>query len=61
MWAGFTWAKVGYMWDGMVAYLLGAGAFAGRDAVHALRRKVAGWRNPKTLPTQKRDSDESGQ
>lgn len=44
-----------------LAYLLGAGAFAGRDAVHALRRKVAGWRNPKTLPTQKRDSDESGQ
>jgi hypothetical protein len=25
VWAGFTWAKVGYMWDGMVAYLLGAG------------------------------------
>ena len=25
VWAGFTWAKVGYMWDGMVGYLLGAG------------------------------------
>src|SRR5262245_8066606 len=25
VWAGFTWPKVGYLWDGMVAYLLGAG------------------------------------
>jgi hypothetical protein len=25
VWAGFTWAKLGYLWDGMVAYLLGAG------------------------------------
>lgn len=25
VWAGFTWAKVGYMWDGMAGYLLGAG------------------------------------
>jgi hypothetical protein len=25
VWAGFTWAKLGYLWDGMVAYLLGTG------------------------------------
>jgi hypothetical protein len=25
VWAGFSWAKVGYLWDGMVAYLLGTG------------------------------------
>jgi hypothetical protein len=25
VWAGFTWPKLGYLWDGMVAYLLGAG------------------------------------
>ncbi len=28
VWAGFTWPKVGYLWDGMVAYLLGAGIAA---------------------------------
>ena len=28
VWAGFTWPKVGYLWDGMVAYLLGAGVTA---------------------------------
>lgn len=28
VWAGFTWAKVGYLWDGMAAYLLGAGVAA---------------------------------
>lgn len=28
VWAGFTWAKVGYLWDGMVGYLLGAGVAA---------------------------------
>ena len=28
VWAGFTWAKVGYLWDGVVAYLLGAGIAA---------------------------------
>ena len=28
VWAGFTWAKVGYMWDGIAAYLLGAGVAA---------------------------------
>ena len=25
VWAGFTWAKVGYLWDGIVASLLGTG------------------------------------
>jgi hypothetical protein len=25
VWAGFTWAKFGYLWDGIVAYLLGTG------------------------------------
>lgn len=25
VWAGFTWAKIGYLWDGIVAYLLGTG------------------------------------
>ncbi len=25
VWAGFTWAKVGYLWDGIVAYLVGTG------------------------------------
>ncbi|WP_422035134.1 hypothetical protein [Reyranella sp.] len=25
VWAGFSWAKVGYLWDGIVAYLLGTG------------------------------------
>ncbi len=28
VWAGFSWPKVGYLWDGMVAYLLGAGVAA---------------------------------
>ena len=28
VWAGFTWPKVGYLLDGMVAYLLGAGVAA---------------------------------
>jgi hypothetical protein len=28
VWAGFTWPKVGYLWDGMVAYFLGAGIAA---------------------------------
>ena len=44
-----------------LAYLLGAGAFWGRDTYHALRRKIDGWRNSKTLPTQKRGGDESDQ
>jgi hypothetical protein len=25
VWAGFTWPKLGYLWDGIVAYLLGTG------------------------------------
>ena len=28
VWAGFTWSKLLYLWDGMVAYLLGAGVAA---------------------------------
>ena len=28
VWAGFSWPKVGYLWDGMVADLLGAGVAA---------------------------------
>ncbi|MFO1160510.1 MAG: hypothetical protein U1E60_16850 [Reyranellaceae bacterium] len=28
VWAGFTWPKLFYLWDGMVAYLLGAGVAA---------------------------------
>uniref|UniRef100_UPI002FCC0A59 lipid II:glycine glycyltransferase FemX n=1 Tax=Devosia sp. TaxID=1871048 RepID=UPI002FCC0A59 len=44
-----------------LAYLLGAGAFAARDAVYHVRRVIAGWRNPKTLPTQRRDADESAE
>ncbi|KKC32910.1 lipid II:glycine glycyltransferase FemX [Devosia psychrophila] len=44
-----------------LAYAFGAGAFWVRDTLYALRRKIDGWRNPKTLPTQKRDGDESEQ
>lgn len=44
-----------------LAYALGAGAFWARDMVHALKRKIDGWRNPKTLPTQKRDGEESAE
>ncbi|MHA6690141.1 lipid II:glycine glycyltransferase FemX [Devosia sp. A449] len=45
-----------------LAYLMGAGAFAARDAVHALQRAIDGWRNPKTRPTQtKASSDEAGE
>ena len=35
-----------------LAYLLGTGAFAARDALYAIRRAIAGWRNPKTRATQ---------
>ena len=35
-----------------LAYMLGAGAFAARDAVYHVRRVVDGWRNPKARPTQ---------
>jgi hypothetical protein len=44
-----------------LAYLSGAGAFAARDAFHQLRRVVSGWRNPKSLPTQQRDTGESAE
>ena len=37
-----------------LAYLLGTGAFAARDALYAIRRAIAGWRNPKTRVTQAR-------
>lgn len=41
-----------------LAYLLGSGAFAARDAVYALRRVIAAWRNPKTKGDQARSSRE---
>lgn len=41
-----------------LAYLLGSGAFAARDAVYALRRVIAAWRNPKTKGDQARTSSE---
>lgn len=44
-----------------LAYLSGAGAFAARDAMHKVRRAIAGWRNPKTLPTQRRDAGETAE
>jgi hypothetical protein len=37
-----------------LAYVMGTGAFAARDAVYYLRSVVDGWRNPKTRPTQSR-------
>jgi hypothetical protein len=43
-----------------LAQLLGTGAFAARDSLHALRRAIDGWRNPKTRPTQMK-SDEAGE
>ncbi|MCR6673805.1 GNAT family N-acetyltransferase [Devosia ginsengisoli] len=45
-----------------LALLLGTGAFALRDALHAVRRTVDGWRNPKTKATQTRPGrDEAGE
>lgn len=44
-----------------LAYLLGTGAFAARDLIYLVRRAVDGWRNPKTLPTQKKTSEEQAQ
>ncbi|MCY1546877.1 hypothetical protein D9M68_829000 [compost metagenome] len=41
-----------------LAFLLGTGAFAARDAVYALRRTINAWRNPKTKGSQVRSSDE---
>ena len=37
-----------------LAFLLGTGAFAARDALHQIRRVLGGWRNPKSRPTQAR-------
>jgi hypothetical protein len=37
-----------------MAYLFGMGAFAVRDSVHAAKRKIEGWINPKKRPTQAR-------
>ncbi|HEY8574743.1 MAG TPA: GNAT family N-acetyltransferase [Devosia sp.] len=44
--------------SGRLAYAAGAGAFWARDSVHALQRKVDGWRNPLTRPTQQKDDAE---
>jgi hypothetical protein len=38
------------------AMLLGHTAFAARDGYHNIRRKIEGWRNPKSRATQLRDS-----
>lgn len=42
-----------------LAYLLGTGAFAARDVLAEVRSKVNGWRNPKSMPTQKKGSEEA--
>ncbi len=48
--------------DHRLALLLGTGAFAARDALHALRRTINGWRNPKTKANQvKQEADEAAQ
>ena len=48
--------------DHPLALLLGTGAFAARDAIHALRRTVDGWRNPKTKANQvKHGADEAAE
>jgi hypothetical protein len=39
------------------AYLFGMGAFAARDTLHAVRRRIDGWRNPKAKPNQVRDGE----
>jgi hypothetical protein len=45
-----------------LALLLGTGAFAARDMIHALRRTVDGWRNPKTKGNQvKHGADEAAE
>ena len=43
-----------------LAYLLGTGAFVARDALYAVRRIIAGWRNPKTRATQTRAGGHEG-
>jgi hypothetical protein len=48
--------------DHPLALLLGTGAFAARDAIHALRRTIDGWRNPKTRANQvKHGADEAAE
>ena len=45
-----------------LAYYLGTGAFAARDAVYHIRRVLDGWRNPKARPNQARHgSDEAAE
>ncbi len=45
-----------------MAFIFGVGAFAARDAGYALKRKVDGWRNPKTKSTLvKSGSDEAAE
>lgn len=45
-----------------LAFLLGTGAFAARDALYALKRTIDGWRNPKTKGNQQRTgSDEAAE
>lgn len=41
------------------AYLLGTGAFAARDLLYQIRHVINGWRNPKSLPTQKKPGEEA--
>jgi hypothetical protein len=38
--------------------LIGSTAFAARDALHAVRRTIAGWRNPKTRATLSRSGED---
>jgi hypothetical protein len=48
--------------ENRLALLLGTGAFAARDALHALRRTINGWRNPKTKANQvKQGADEAAE
>ena len=44
-----------------LAYLMGTGAFAARDAYYHVRRKIDGWRNPKARGTQKRTVEETNE
>lgn len=45
-----------------LAFMLGTGAFAARDAFYALRRTIDGWRNPKTKANQvKHGADEAAE
>lgn len=42
-----------------LAMILGTGAFAARDTLHALRRAIDGWRNPKTKATLTKPGEEA--